>query len=170
MAVLLALAACGSGGTKDEQQQAKPEAAPAATAQPAELKLRPGRWEVAVDMSGVAGKGVPPEVARMMESMEVKTATCLTPEEARQQKGELFNGNKDRNCSYSEFKMGGGTIRATQVCKEDGKGSSTVAMEGSYSADSFDLRSRIASAEAGQNMETRLTGRRVGECKGDEQG
>ena len=146
-------------------------AAAAAGAAPSktELKLNPGLWETTIEMSMA---GMPESVASAMKGTKISTRTCITPEQASKPSGEVFSGKKDKNCTYTDYNVGNGAIRGTIVCTGGAQGKTTMAMDGHYSGDSFDLAMKMASSGgpsgSGMQMETRTSGRRVGACTGKE--
>jgi len=178
-AVALALGACSKGGSGSEQAAAN-GAAPAAgnagsastpvTATAAEgLKLRPGLYETAMEMSV---SGLPPEVAKRMGGTKMTSRSCITPEEANRPSGEMFGGDKAQGCKSENLAYAGGRIHGAMSCPaRNGGGASEFSMDGTYSAEAFDIRTRIVAHGAGSQamtMEGHTVGRRVGECKGKE--
>ena len=133
-----------------------------------DLKLNPGLWETTVEMSMA---GMPESVASAMKGTKISTRTCITPEQASKPSGEVFSGKKNKECTYKDYNVGNGVIRGTVVCT-GAQGNTTMAMDGHYSGDSFDLAMKMASSGGpsggGMQMETRTTGRRVGACTGKE--
>jgi hypothetical protein len=178
-ALALSLAACGKGGTGSGQAAAN-GSAPAAgnasasastpvTAPAGEgLKLRPGRYETAMEMKV---SGLPPEVAKAMTGTKMTSKSCITPEEANRPSGQMFGGDKAQGCKSQNMAYAGGRIHGSMTCPaRNGGGASEFSMDGTYSAEAFDIRTRIVAHGAGSQamtMEGHTVGRRIGECTGD---
>jgi hypothetical protein len=173
LAVLLALAACGGSGKKDETGQKSGASAPAASASAGTVKLNPGQWEFVVTASATPTPGMPAEVAKMMKSTKVSTLQCITPEEANRPTGHTFGGRMRGDCKQSELNLAAGKIHSVISCSgANGRGGTTITSEGEYGGDAFDVRSRM-STDTGQGqmaMESHVAARRVGECTGKEAG
>jgi hypothetical protein len=164
-AAALALAACGSSADKDGNGT---EAAAGGGGGASGVSLRPGEWEMKMEVVGVAAEGLPPGMAEGMKKSASRTdRTCMTPEEARAPKGDLFAGNQAGGCKSEGFKWEGGRIEGKTVCPgQGGAGETTMTMAGSYSAESMDMTMKSQTDLMGKpmTMEMRVSGKRVGEC------
>jgi len=136
--------------------------------------LSPGHWESVFTVHDVEVPGMPPSAAAQMKAMlnkPTKDASCLTPEEAKKPAGSFFAGSDDSNCRYDHFTMSGGTLDAMMTCKDE-HATQTVALKGSYGADTFHLDMTTKSAGAGPmaNMTMAMTvdAKRTGACTGKE--
>ena len=168
VASALALAGCGAGETGNEAaaNEAGEAAAPAA-AKTETAELRPGMWEIRMELPTVPD--MPKEMADMVPR-EMTAQQCITPEEARASSAEIFGGEQAEGCTTSGVSMADGKMRGTLTCPgEAGQGPTRMVIEGSYSPESYDIRQRIT-AGGGDVTEMRVVGRRVGDCPAEEAG
>ena len=111
--------------------------------------------------------GLPESVTAAMKQPTVTNRTCMTPEEANGPKADMFAGNAGANCKQEGFSWSGGRIKGKTTCAgTDGTGKVSMTMDGTYSAQSMDMNMKMTTEAAGTPMtvETRMTGKRVGEC------
>lgn len=179
-AAALALAACGSGGDKADENGGNGSAAEGSVngsaaagsggsgASAAGGNLQPGEWEMKMEVVNVKVEGLPEGVADQMKSQGGGiNRTCMTPEEARAPKGDIFTGENAGNCKSEDFKWEGGRIQGKTVCGgEGGTGQTAMTMDGRYTPQSIDMtiKSESQMMGKGMTMEMRMSGRRVGEC------
>lgn len=161
----LALTACGgSGGTEAGNSSA---AAGAGTATSAGMKLEPGEWEVTVETLGMEAPGMPKEAQAAMAGQKVTGRNCLTAEQAEKPTADVFAADKEANCTAKDFSWAGGRVSGTMTCSggEMG-GTTTMQMDGQYSARSYEIsQTMTAASEGGEvRIKSRMTGRRIGEC------
>jgi hypothetical protein len=179
-AAVLALAACGSGDKAGESGgNGSAPAASGGTAAPAAsggssasgVTLQPGEWEMKMEVVDVKVAGLPPGLAESMKSQAGGTnKTCMTPEEAKGPKGDIFAGDKSGQCKSEGFKWAGGRIQGKTTCPgQGGTGQTVMTMDGTYSAQNIDMTMKSETQLMGKplTMEMRVTGRRVGECSAD---
>lgn len=179
----LALGACGKPADKSgangvnevtvvdrtDANAAGTSATPAPSSAPAAegLKLRPGLYESSTDMKV---EGLPPQLAKVMNGTHMNDRSCVTPEEANRPSSELFGGKKAEGCQQSDLVYAGGRVHGVLTCPAKGGGeASQVTMDGTYSADGFDMHTRIVTHGAGSQgmtMEGHMVAHRVGECAG----
>lgn len=162
----LALTACGDAdqgnvsaeGGNEAPAEAKAETAPA----PRETaQLRPGLWEVRMELPTIPD--MPKEVAEMMPR-EMTVEQCITPEKAESSSPEIFGAKETQGCTTSGAAMSGGKMRRTLTCPgEGGEGPTRMVMEGTFSPESYDIEMRATGA-GGEVTETRVVGRRIGDC------
>ena len=179
-ASLLALAACGGDGDRKTDGNAGSETAAAdkangggdtATPGGADIKLRPGQWEVAAE---VEMPGMPKEVAEMMKKSHAnaRTVMCITEEEANRSDANVFTGKKDKNCTSEGFAARGGRISGKVVCVGDtGEGRMTMVVDGTFQPESYEVTMKMDTEGAGGEglkMETKATGKRIGDCPASE--
>ena len=163
-AAALVLAACGKSGGGNESGTA---AGGGGSATGSGISLQPGEWEMKTEVVNVAAEGLPAGIAEGMKAQASSTTkTCMTPEEAKGPKGDLFAG-KDSNCKSEGFSWSGGRIKGKTVCTgQGGAGKTEMEMEGQYSAQSIDMTMKSKTDLAGKamTMEMRVSGKRIGEC------
>lgn len=158
-AAVLLLAACGKSGDGNESS--------GGGLLGGGVSLQPGEWEMKTEVVNVAAEGLPPGMAdSMKKSAGSTTRTCMTPEEAKGPKGDIFAGNQS-NCKSEGFSWSGGKIKGKTTCTgQGGTGKTVMTMDGSYGAQNIDMTMKSETDLAGKamTMEMRVTGRRVGEC------
>jgi hypothetical protein len=166
-AAALALAACGSNEKGDGNGSAAAGGGGSPSASASGVNLQPGEWEMKTEVVNVSAEGLPAGVAEGMKAQASSSSkTCMTPEEAKGPKGDIFAG-KGSNCKSENFSWSGGTIKGRTVCTgQGGAGETVMEMDGKYSAQSIDMtmKSKTELAGKGMTMEMRLSGRRIGEC------
>ena len=159
-AAVLVLAACGKSGGGNESS--------GGGLLGGGVSLQPGEWEMKTEVVNVAAEGLPAGMAEgMKKSASSTTRTCMTPEEAKGPKGDLFAGDKSGNCKSEGFSWSGGKISGKTTCTgQGGVGKTVMTMDGSYAAQTMDMTMKSETDLAGKpmTMEMRITGRRVGEC------
>ena len=166
-AAALALAACGSGDKGDGNGSS---AAAGGGIAGAGVTLQPGEWEMKTEVVNVAAEGLPPGMMDGMKANAGSTSrTCMTPEEAKGPKGDLFAGDKSGNCKSEGFSWAGGRIQGKTTCTGQGVAGKTVmTMDGRYGAQSIDMTMKsetdLGMAGKAMKMEMRVSGRRIGEC------
>jgi hypothetical protein len=161
----LALAACGSSD-KSGGNGSAPAAGGGGSA--SGVSLQPGEWEMKTEVVNVTAEGLPPGIAEgMKQSASATTKTCMTEEEAKGPKGDLFAGDKSGNCKSEGFSWAGGRIKGKTTCTgQGGAGKTVMTMDGSYGAQNIDMTMKSETDLAGKamKMEMRVSGRRIGEC------
>ena len=162
-AAALALAACGSADKGDGNGTAA-----ASGGSGSSVSLRPGEWEMKMEVVEVAAEGLPPGMAEgMKKSASSSSRTCMTPEEAKGPKGDIFAGDKSGHCKSEGFKWEGGRIEGKTVCPgQGGTGQTEMTMAGTYNPESIDMTMKTKTDLMGKpmTMEMRVSGKRVGEC------
>jgi hypothetical protein len=164
-AAALALAACGSSADK---AGGNGTAAATGGGSGSGVSLQPGEWEMKMEVVDVTAQGLPPGMAESMKkSASTTNRTCMTPEEAKGPKGDIFAGDKSGNCKSEGFKWAGGRIEGKTVCPaQGGTGQTEMTMSGSYGAQNIDMTMKTKTDLMGKpmTMEMRVSGKRVGEC------
>jgi len=163
-AAALALAACGSSDKSGGNGTAAAERGGSASG----VSLNPGEWEMKMEVVDVQAAGLPPGMAEgMKKSASSTNRTCMTPEEAKGPKGDIFAGDKSGNCKSEGFKWEGGRIEGKTICPgQGGTGQTVMTMNGSYGAQNIDMTMKSETDLMGKpmTMEMRVSGKRVGEC------
>lgn len=170
VAIALPLAACGSKPEVDEKNASVEQVAESVREASADGDLiRPGEWQSTVTIEEMGMPGMPPEAQEQMKRMVAQSHTsksCVTPEEAKQPKGDFFGASE--NCRYDHFTMGGGKIDAEMHCTQEGM-TQVMEMAGTYSPDAYQMRMTtkaegMPGPAAGMSMRMRVDAKRVGEC------
>jgi hypothetical protein len=166
-AAALALAACGSSADKSGGNGASAAAAGGAGASSG-VSLQPGEWEMKMEVLDVKAEGLPAGMADGLKKSAGNTnRTCMTPEEAKGPKGDIFAGDKSGNCKSEGFKWANGHIEGKTTCPgQGGTGETVMTMNGSYGPQNIDMTMKTQTDLMGKpmTMEMRVSGRRVGEC------
>jgi hypothetical protein len=131
--------------------------------------ISPGKWQMVMTINEMTMPGLPPEAAARMKGMmgQGRTFTeCLTPEDVKKPKEEMFSGDKEHQCKYDNFTMGGGKIDITMAC--GGEMPRKMHMAGTYAPDEYHMK--VESAGEGKagpgamSMQMEMAAKRVGEC------
>lgn len=163
----LALAGCGGSETNATNDGGGGTGSEAAAASGGgAMQIQPGEWEVTSQLVNIEAPNMPPEAAAAMKQSMGEKATsrkCITPEEAAG--GDFVSPDPDAQCTKQGFSFAGGQIQGTMTCTSD-EGKATISMSGRHSGTSYDMSSKVTSANQGGSitMESRVTGRRLGEC------
>jgi hypothetical protein len=138
------------------------------------MKLQPGQWDVAVNMTKVEIPGAPPEVAQALGGAMAKQARtfshCLTPAEANRPPADVIGGESNGQCRYDNFSMAGGRMNATMICNAADGNQTRMTLTGTYTATSYDMGMDMRMSGAGvpggkgMNVQARTTGKRTGAC------
>ena len=165
-AAVLALAACGKSGDGGGNGSAGTGGGGLLSSG---VTLQPGEWEMKTEVVNVSVEGLPPGAAEGMKKQAGGiNRTCMTPEEAKGPKADMFSRNNPQNCKTEGFSWSGGRIHGKTTCSDPSGagGKAVVTMDGQYSAQSIDMTIKSESDVAGHAMamEMRMTGKRVGEC------
>lgn len=123
----------------------------------AQSPVRPGRWEVTMQMQ------MPNSPVQLPE---MKTTRCVTPEEAKDPSKSLPTGPEGRggqksDCKMSDYKMTGNTATWKMVCTSPQPMTSTGEM--TFTEDSYNGTMKV-DMQQGQ-MTMKMAGKRVGDCK-----
>jgi hypothetical protein len=174
----LALGACGKTGTASDNgvstngagsasASGGPAGATASGPAAEGLKLRPGYYETETQS---AISGLPPQLAKALGAEKKTGRHCISPKEANRPSADLFGGKKQPGCQSKDVAYAGGRIHGVLACAgkgHEGGGVATITLDGTYTADSYEVRSHIVTrAGGGQSMtiDSRATAHRVGDC------
>jgi hypothetical protein len=176
-----ALALGGCGGETTTEQAARTcevslrnasiaEVAEQTAATGEAMRFQPGEWETKVEVVNAEIPGVPPAMAEQMrKAMTINTSVtdCMTPEQAERPSEGLFARDQGE-CRFDRYDMRGGRIDGAMTCTSAGEGTARITMQGSYTPTSFEMRNTVDASRGGgqaMKMESRVTGRRLGECR-----
>ena len=171
LACLAPLAGCGSEPEVDARNASVEEVAEqvSSAAGNGQFVVRPGKWQSQVTIEQIEMPGMPAEMAERMKGMMAENQqrnfeSCLTEEEARKPKEGFFAGSNN-NCRYDHFTMSGGKIDARMRCEQQGV-TQVMAMQGTYSPDSYQMRMSTSTegGAQGMTMRMRVDSKRVGPC------
>jgi hypothetical protein len=173
-AAALALTALGGAGQSGSGDSSRAQGGEATRPQ---VSLRPGEWELKAEVGDVTTAGLPPgyqERARKQAARAAgKSRICITPAEANGPRSGIFATDNARNCRSEGIGWSGGRIQGRTLCpRTDGTGTVEMILSGRYGADTMELTLNMKTQRPGQSatMETRITGRRVGDCSAGRKG
>jgi hypothetical protein len=119
--------------------------------------IRPGRWEVTMQMQ-MAGSPI--------QMPEMKTTRCVTPEDAKDPTRSLPSGPEGRggqksDCKVSDYKVSGNTATWKMACTTPQAMTGTGEM--TFTDDSYTgtLKTEMAQGQ----MAMKMAGKRLGDCK-----
>jgi hypothetical protein len=127
----------------------------------------PGLWETT---TVVLSMNVPnmPQGFRPPMPPATTVRHCLTPEQVSRPPADFMSGGGESGgCTYRDFAMANGRIRGTVQCGADG-GAMRMTMDGSFTPTRYEMNQQVETSGQGMtmNIESRTTGRRVGDCPG----
>jgi hypothetical protein len=127
------------------------------TAALAQSPIRPGLWEVTMQMQ-MAGASI--------KMPEMKSTRCVTPEDSKDPSRSLptgpeGRGNQKSDCKVSDYKLSGNTATWKMVCTSPQAMTSTGEM--TFSDDSYTGTMKTEMAQGQMTM--KMAGKRVGDCK-----
>lgn len=137
----------------------------------AAVRMVPGEWKGTTEVLSMDIPGMP---AGAMNQAKTKTdyTSCLTKEQAEKPPAEMFGGKNGGDCRYEKFTVAGGKLDAVMICSPKGSGEMRMTMSGDFGAEKYDVTNnmtmKMPSNAGGQTMtmKARVSGARVGECKG----
>ena len=159
LAPLLGLAA-GCGERAEEPRNMSAEQVAEALS---DMRIEPGLWELASEVTDVRAPDLPVDVRRRMIGPRNRMRHCITPEQAEAPSANFLALRADSGCTYRDFTLVDGRMRGAMACP----GANAV-MEGHYRPEAYDLRMQMESPlPDGVNMilVVRSHGRRIGECE-----
>lgn len=171
----MSLTSCDSGTVTAENASTAEVAAKVKLSGVAdEVVITPGRWRTTMTINDIAIPGMPTGLAGEIKKSMAEEGSfehCVTPEDAKRPKEGFFAGEQARDCRYEKFEMGGGKIDMLMHCAGVG-GRQTLAMNGTYSPQSYRMTVASNMGAAGSNPVTfnaTMDSRRVGVCTGKEE-
>jgi hypothetical protein len=122
----------------------------------AQSPIRPGRWEVIMQM----------DMPNMpMKMPEMKTTQCVTPEQAKDPAGALPTGPQagrggNSDCKVTDYKVSGQTVTWKLACTTPQP--ITGAGEMTFTDNSYAGTVKMTTAQG--NMAMKVSGTRLGDC------
>lgn len=164
--LILAASLCLSG-CSDPQPEARNMSVNEVAAELANIEIAPGLWESTSEVLNVTAPNLPRELQNRMKGPSRTSRHCITPEQASRPDAN-FLATREDNCTYRDFSMRNGRMQGQMVCSGgDMPGEATATMSGEYGPQSYDMRMRMemaGPADSTMTIETRASGRRVGDC------
>jgi hypothetical protein len=133
--------------------------------QPAAVSLQPGQWEMTNTIVRMSVPGMPADLQMPPPNT---TRTCITPEQAASPTFDLTN-HEYRDCTVETNSIAGGRIHFSVQCQIP-QGTIRATIDGRHDATTIALDHRISTRwqDATAEVDSRLTGRRIGECPAGE--
>jgi hypothetical protein len=154
---LLVLAACSEG----DQAPKNDEKAPAPK------QFTAGQWDMTSEVTKVTQRDKGAPALPGAEGSKTTTSSCVAEADVKKPQPALFVGEA-LDCTNRDVYLSRGRVNATLTCKKAGTpGEVAAIINGNYTADSFEGTSVIETSFVGEGdvkMESKLTGRRTGEC------
>lgn len=133
---------------------------------PAAMAVQPGEWEMTTAIVRMqfpdrrAGETIPVPPPST-------TRSCITPEQAASPTLDLAQHSQNADCTLVDNSSGGGRLRISLLCRLP-PGAMRVTIDGRYTATTLELDQRmtIDGASGPMEMDARIAGRRIGECRG----
>jgi hypothetical protein len=180
-AILLAAALLAACGQSNDDKPGNVAATDAMTKEDVAavidtVKMRPGQWESSYTLEDIAMPNMPAgapveQIEQQMKATMSRASIrhCVTPQQAEKPSGDMFSGQKDKDCTYKGFAMGRGAMKGQVSCKKDGTVMNAT-MSGTYGSDRYDIGMDMAMSGAAQGqtmtMKARTSGKWLGaECK-----
>ncbi len=151
---LMTLTACGN--------KAEPE--PETVEAPVLMKA--GEWTLTRKTTGYNTPTVTPAEYQAALKQTSEDKSCIAVDAGGLPDPNALAGAEGKDCSYKDKLIHKGRLIATLACKA-GKGTSEIALEGNFTADTLTLGSTMTRTEGGQPVLRTthdLTGKRTGEC------
>ncbi len=168
----VALAACGSQESVDADADGTISADEAADALSKVDAPRPGLYKTSAELIDFDIPNLPKEQKEMFRGMFSSglaqgSEYCLTAEEAENAGKQMAQGLAEGDCTYNDFTMGGGSLKADMVCKDEDGQEGHVTLDGTMTSEGADMTMEMNQAvpEVGDvKMKMRMTSERVGDC------
>jgi hypothetical protein len=154
---LLLLAACSEASEPAKTEAEAPVAA----------ELQAGQWEVASEVVSLLQRDKGSPAIKTPEGTKGSIQSCVAPADVKKPQPALFVDEKMK-CTYRDIYMSGGRLNATLACSRPGlSGQISALVNGSFTATTLDATTVVETdlySDGDVRIETKLTGRRTGEC------
>lgn len=147
-----------------------------AAASMAELETpRAGQYKATAELLEIDIPGLPPEQVEQMKGMMTGAMTagneyCLTAEEAEQGARQMAEKLAEGDCTFNKFEVGGNSLDAEMVCKDNQGVQGNVKLTGTMTRESSDMlmvmNQKVPSmpGEGMVHMKMKLVSTRIGDC------
>lgn len=153
LAATLGLGGCGSP-------------APAPEVEEAPIVMQAGEWTLTRKTTGYNTPTITPEQYQTALKQVREDKACIAIGDDGMPNADALAGADGTDCTYSDKLVRKGRLIATLACKAGG-GTSTIAVEGNYTADTLTLGSTVTQSIDGNPVSRTtydLTGKRTGDC------
>lgn len=128
----------------------------------AQVTVRPGQYEVTLDLDLGIPKDAPKAVLDAAGFKNNTKLECFTAEDVKGGFAKLLADAEEENCKTTDVKTTGNRMTFTTTCQDDDV-RMTMSTEMTFAADSFTGVTRGKDNE-GRTTTSRFTAKRVGEC------
>jgi hypothetical protein len=142
------------------------EPAPAPEAEAAPILMQAGEWVLTRKTTGYNTPTVTPAQYQAALKQVSEDKVCVTVDADGMPDAAALAGKDGTACTYKDKMARKGRLIATLACTA-GKGTSDIAVEGNYTADTLTLGETMTQSEGGGAVLRAtydLSGKRVGEC------
>jgi hypothetical protein len=161
----LALSACGpsvslSNASVDEVTKAVEKSG---VKQP----MKPGNWEMKLEMLDVDGPGLSPDKKAAMKAQGSATSDrCLNEADVARPMSDTLVGAPSTECKFTKYEMTGTKVVSDMTCPGV-TGQIRVKSTATYGADTFtaEAETELPMPQGKAHSKMRITGKRTGECK-----
>ena len=167
IAAIAALLLVSCGGQDSTEPSAEGEKASPAGGGGGAATMQPGQWEITTEVVRMSAPNMPQGV-NMPTPPPTTVRTCLTAQQAGAPSGGFLTGSgESAGCTSQGMTMANGRISGTVQCAQQGSTMRST-MDGQFSPTRFEVNQRVETAAEGMtvNIESRTSGRRVGDCPG----
>lgn len=130
------------------------------------VKLKPGQWEGRFAAKMIDMPGMPAGMKDQMQSMmsQNKLLYCVTPEDAANPSGEMFAGQENKDCTYSDFVVKDGTVKGRVNCNVPQRGKMNAVISGHYASDTYsmDMDMEMSGGAKDMTMKAQSEGKWIG--------
>ncbi len=172
--LLACLAASLAVGCSSEAPEARNMTVDEVAKELSSVQITPGQWETRSEVVNVTAPNLPREILNQMKRAPVTSRHCITPEQAAQPQAN-FLAMEGSDCAYQDFTMRNGRMQGKMTCSggDEVTGEAVAQFEGQFGPESYDSRVTMeiqAPAETTLTIESRVVGRRIGDCPEGEAG
>lgn len=161
------LAACGGSDEAPDGALTKEDVAAKVDSV---VKPQPGQYRSTVELLAFDMPGMTDEMKAQMKTMAESglaqgNSFCMT--EAQADPKTMLQNIAESDCTFNQFDVNGGTIKADMVCKGDGGAEGRVEMDGTMTPTSSTMTMTMQQSMGNMgivNMKMRVTSNRIGEC------
>lgn len=129
--------------------------------------MKPGNWEIKLEMLDVDGPGLTPDKKAAMKSMGNRTTEqCLNQSDVERPMSEILVGAPSSDCKFAKYEMTGTKVESEMTCPGM-TGEIRVKSTASYGADAFtaEAETELPMPQGKAHSKMRITGKRTGDCK-----
>jgi hypothetical protein len=154
---LLVLAACSEGAAPPKQEAKAPKAE----------QFAAGQWEMTTEVTNVIQRDKGTPAIDTPKGSKATVMSCVAEADVKKPQPALF-ASAGSDCDYRDVYMQSGRLNATLSCSRAGlSGTIATNVNGSFTADTFEGTATSETSLSGDGdvrIDSKLTGRRIGDC------